>query len=226
MKLYLHATTLILLLLAAAATASADTVTLTLNNGGTDTMGGVYVGPYNFTGSTGSLQLICDDYVHEVWANESWMATTSTLPPLGSPLQFNSGTLQQYEEAAWLAQQIFALGPANSGNAATIGWMQYALWDIFTCSGVVNGPGCASAGLSPSDQTGVAMWYANAQSGYASGNYSDVVIYTPTPGTQVPSGDPLPQEYIGIIPTPEPGSLLLLGTGLLGLFVFRRRLSY
>ncbi len=215
-------------MLAAAATASAGPVTLTLNNGGTDVMAGVYVGPYNFTSSSGSLQLICDDYVDEVYPGESWTATTSTLSPLASGLKFtgSNGTLTQYEEAAWLAQQIFALGPANSSNDAQIGYLQYALWDIFTCGPTgLSSATCASAGFTGTNFAGVTTAFDNAMNDYSTGNYSDVVIYTPT-GTPTPAGDGPPQEYIGIISTPEPGSLLLIGAGLFSLAAFRRRLSY
>ena len=70
-------------------------------------------------------------------------------------------------------------------------------------------------------------WYNQALAGYnaAGVNYSDVVIYTPVSGSQ-PKGDGPPQEYIGIVdPVPEPGTLLLMVTGLLGLLVFWRRFS-
>ena len=224
MKLTLRATALIVLLLAAATIASANGVSLTLNNGGNDVMGGVYVGPYNFTTSNGqSLQLDCDDFNHDVYQNESWKATTSTLPALGSVVAFSTGqfsgsTLAEYEEVAYLAQQIFALGPENSGNAATIGYMQYALWDIFTCSNGVGSSGCASTGLyDPTNLVG--YWFGQAQNNYQNGNYSDVVIYTPVAGSQNPSNDGLPQEYIGIVATPEPSSLALLVSGMLALML-------
>jgi len=222
MKLTLRATALIVLLLAAAAIASANSIPLTLNNGGSDVMGGVFVGPYNFTTSNGqSLQLVCDDSNHDVYQNESWKATTSTLPALGSVVAFSTGqfsgsTLAEYEEVAYVAQQIFLAGP--SANAATIGYMQYALWDIFTCSNGVGSSGCASTGLSdPTDQVG--YWFGQAQNNYQNGNYSDVVIYTPVAGSQNPSNDGLPQEYIGIVATPEPSSLALLIAGMLALML-------
>jgi hypothetical protein len=224
MRLTLGAITLMLLVLAAAATASADSVPLQLMDGGNDVMAGVYVGPYNFV-TTGNvpLHLICDDYIHDVYPGESWTANTSTLPPLGSNLQFPGGSLTQYEEVSWLAQQIFALYPVTPGNAATIGYMQYAIWDIFTCgaSGLASAT-CASAGFTGTDLAGVTTWYNNALSEYATGNYSDVVIYTPA-SNGIPQGT-WPQEYIGIrTPAPEPGSLMLIVTGLAGLATQRRR---
>jgi len=227
MKLPLRAITLILLLLAATGTASASGVTLTLNNGGSDVMGGVYVGPYNFTetgnGSPVSLGLICDDYTDEVWLGESWTANLTKMPLTSSSLSGlyfggTNGAGTAYLEAAWLAQQIFALGPANASNSATIGYMQYAIWDLFS-------PG-ASSGLSASQQSMVSYWLTQAADNYncATCNYSDVVIYTPS-SLGVPEGTQ-PQEYIGIITTPEPSALMLLSAGLLGLLGFRRRLSY
>jgi len=126
MKLTFKVTALLIVMLAAAAVASADSVSLTLNNGGSDVMGGVYVGPYNFTntGNGQSLQLICDDFKDEVYVGESWKATTTTVSSLNN-VMFTGST--QYQEIAWLVGQM----DANLGNAQTVGDIQWAIWDIF-----------------------------------------------------------------------------------------------
>lgn len=191
---------------------------LTLQNGGNDVMGGVYVGPYNFTGTvngqTGSYQLICDDFADDVYGGESWQITTSTLPSL-SNVQFTGSA--QYQEVAWLAQNMFQ----NLGNAQTVGDIQWAIWDVFD-------PGASSTDpygtLSATDQQNIANWLSWAGSQYASGNYSNLMFYTPIVGTQ-PSGDGRPQEYVGLTPTPEPSGFVLLGLGLPLALMFGRRLA-
>jgi len=218
-----------LFLLAAAATASADSLTLT--NGGSYTMGGVYVGPYNFTGTIGgqtvSLQLICDDFKSDVTPGESWTVLTSTFPTLANA---NLGTPAQYQEVAYLAEMIFALNPASSGYGTTLGELQWALWNIFD-----PGVGLSSSNPDPygsltsAEITAIQGYITSAQNSAGSGNYSNLIVYTPVPGTQQPNppNTGLPQEYFGDpVNTPEPGSLLLIGAGMFGLAAFRRRLSY
>ncbi|HEX5423497.1 MAG TPA: hypothetical protein VFW94_08105 [Candidatus Acidoferrales bacterium] len=190
---------------------------LSLQNPGTNVMGGVYVGPYNFTGSingqSGSLQLICDDFADDVHSGESWNVIESTLPSL-SNVQFSG--FAQYEQASWLAQEMFQ----NLGNAETVGDIQWAIWDIFD-------PGTSSTDpygtLSTTEQQNIANWLGLAESQYAGGSYSNIMFYTAIVGSQ-PSGDGRPQEYVGLTPTPEPSGFVLLGLGLC-LMLFMNRAS-
>lgn len=197
--------------------AKADSVPLTIDNGGSIVSGGVYVGPYNFTSNGQSLQLICDTFENDVYPPESWKASVTTAGS-GTGL-FGSTSSTQYQEEAYLAQKMFA----NLGNTQTVADIQWAIWDIFdsgTCgTGVSN---CDPYGT-PGDQSNIAWWVSNAQTNAAGGNYSDVLVYTPVSGW--PAGDGTPQEYLGIVPAPEPGTatLMLVGLGLLGLTTVMRK---
>ncbi len=199
--------------------AKADSVSLTINNGGSITSGGVYVGPYNFTSGGQSLQLVCDAFENDVYPPETWKANTTTVGG-GSGL-FGSTSSTNYQEAAWLVQKMFA----NLGNTQTVADIQWAIWDIFD-------PGTCNTGVSncdpygnPGDQSNIAWWSTAAERNSGGGNYSDVVIYTPESGW--PTQDGVPQEYLGIISTPEPStsSLTLIGIGLAAVIIAMRKRS-
>lgn len=191
---------------------------LTLQNPGNNIMGGVYVGPYNFTGTingqSGTFQLVCDDFADEVYGGESWNVTRATLPSL-SNVQFTGST--QYQEVAWLTQEMFQ----NLGSPQTVGDIQWAIWDIFDPNASSTDP---YGTLNATDQKNVANWLSWADSQYANGNYSNVMFYTPIVGTQ-PSGEGRPQEYVGLTTTPEPAAFLLAGLGLPLAIIFGRRFA-
>ena len=72
----------------------------------------------------------------------------------------------------------------------------------------------------PTPQAGLSLL-----KGFHPGSYSDVEVYVPTHNhTGWTDGEP--QTFMGSSPVPEPSSLLMMGTGILGLAgVIRRKLS-
>ena len=233
MRFTLRGLAIAVLMLAAASAASADS--LQLVNGGNYTMGGVYVGPYNFTGNisgqTVSLQLICDDFKSDVTPGESWQVNTSPLPTSFGTL----GTQSQYQQIAYLAEMIFSLNPNGNGNgqgyAQTLGELQWAIWNSFDPGVGVTASNPDPYGTLTALQTMTILKYVNmaqTNAGLPGNDYSNLLVYTPIPNTQQPNppNTGLPQEYFGDpTPTPEPGLLLLLSAGMVSLFLFRRRLA-
>ncbi len=184
----------------AAPIAKADGVQVTLTGVSGGSANGVDTSPYYGTvDGVKGLAIVCDDYWHEVYIGETWTATENTFSTL-SNARFQganaAATLLMYEEAAFLVQQL----AGNPGSSADI---SFAIWSIFS-QGV---PGTANS----------AWWvtYAQNQSYYA-GEFSNFIILTPTDSSAQSA-----QEYL--VNTPEPASILLLGSGLLALGMRKRR---
>jgi hypothetical protein len=195
-----------LLFLAVPAFADPVGVQLTGVQGGYQ--GGVYVTPYYLSINGGTpIDVVCDDYTHEVWVGEAWSANVSTFSNLGDT-RWGSSDTQQYDEAAWLYEQYL------NGNASA-GDVNFAIWSLFDPQLNASTPGWDQGVSNLLSWAG--QWYSDGAGGV---NFSDFMIITPTDG-----GPGSPQEYLAVQPTPEPGTLVLMGSGLLLLAIFARKKS-
>lgn len=182
----------------------------------TDNSGNGLFGPYSMTlNPGGNLELFCLNDNKDIQANERWYVQVV----LGSQLGANSLTSGN---ATLFEEEAFILSKLPSSNDTDV---QEALWHIFDHAS----PDGYDAGAQA-----LVMAAGNMSNAfYTTGGYDDYLfyIYDPNSGHGIThqDKDSLPQNFIGdpipssTTPTPEPSTLVLLGTGLTALAGLTRK---
>ena len=207
--------------------ASADTITLTTTTGGSTD--GVNVYPYEFTvkgpgGTEQNVIMSCLNFDREISFGETWTVDAlnlSTVNPL-STYDHESGVSLLAD--AWLFNQY-------GTSAGTDSEIQFAIWSIMDPTDInkLNPSYNGSNAFDPTAQALAATAIANVTGSHPlpSSYFANDYAFLPDPSgnsgwtngePQIFITDPLPRAM-----TPEPGSLILLGTGLLGIAATVRR---
>ena len=208
MKKFLAALASALCLAVLSLPANADTLKFVSDAG--VNVGGEDVYPYNFQidGSSTITQMMCIDLNRTISFGESWNVSATNIA-LDSSL-----VSQEYRAEALLS---YATTTGQYSNAD----VQWAAWSIFDPSGV---KGNSAFDTTAQNLASLAMQYADDSQLIDSGFFSNYVVYQPT-SDQTGWTYGIPQEFVGAAQTPEPSSLLLMGSGLAGFAtVVRRRL--
>jgi PEP-CTERM motif len=188
---------LIVDLLVAIAPAAAGPINVQFVGVGGQNQNGYYTYPYFISMNSGpGTAMICDDFYDDISVGDMWQAHMTELSS-GDVSKSMFGDLQKYEEAAFL---LFHIASNDQDQWGNINW---AIWKIFD----------PDVDVGPGNEDAVNYWLTLAKTTDLSRiDFSGVRILTPD--------QPGYQEFL--YNSPEPGTLLLVGSGLIGLWIQSR----